>query len=200
MPAHRRRTTFNGLVRHYFLRRAAEPRRSPGECSWPRRSATSRAMRSPSASGRGSRPSPLRSAHAFRSPRCRPARRCCRRWSPRCTGPTPQRRLDAGADSSRDRSRRPPGWSTSIGTSRNRRPNGTSSSTPRRPRRPASPVPTSRGGADGGKRRPLPACFTTTHAREDVPIVLRLPRALRGSLDAHPRRFASGEPRSRSVS
>ena len=41
------------------------------------------------------------------------------------------------------------------------------------------------------------ACFTIPPAREDVPIVLRLPRAQRGSLDAvraHPDRTGAPSP------
>ncbi len=76
---------FNGLVRHYFLRREPnvadiQVKLAPKD----ERSAQSHeiAKRLRDAARRRSRP---RSARASRSPRCRPARRCCRRWSPRST-------------------------------------------------------------------------------------------------------------------
>ena len=81
--------TFNGLVRHYFLRRQAnladlqvmlvEQGRAAG--AEPRdREAYPHASRS------GRRAAWVR---AFKSSKCRRVRRCCRHWSPRSTGRTP---------------------------------------------------------------------------------------------------------------
>ena len=80
---------FNGLVRHYFLRRAPQPRRPAGEPRGRKTSASeqshaiARRVRDRAAAGGAAA-----AARRFRSPKCRPGRRCYRRWSPRCTDPT----------------------------------------------------------------------------------------------------------------
>ena len=80
---------FNGLVRHYFLRRAPHLARSAGESAPTRTSGREQSHDDCAAAPRRAcGRSPTRSARAFRSSRCRPARRCCRRWWPRSTAPT----------------------------------------------------------------------------------------------------------------
>ena len=61
--------------------------------SCPKASARRRATTSPSASARASRRSPRNSARASPWPKCRPARRCCRRSSPKSTARPKQSRL-----------------------------------------------------------------------------------------------------------
>ena len=88
---------FNGLVRHYFLRRAPHladlqvnlvPK---GE-----RSAQSHDVAATRARAAAADRQALR-RHACRWPRCRRARPCCRRWSPKSTGPMPARRTAVAA-------------------------------------------------------------------------------------------------------
>ncbi len=76
---------FNGLVRHYFLRRG--PNVADIQVNLvgkDERSAQSHAIAKPDPRRR-SRRSPRSSARGSRSRRCRPDRRCSRRWSPRST-------------------------------------------------------------------------------------------------------------------
>ena len=78
---------FNGLVRHYFMRRGANVADLQINLV-PRASARRRATTSPNASGRAWRKSRRNTARASRWRKCRPARRCCRRSWPRFTAPT----------------------------------------------------------------------------------------------------------------
>ena len=75
---------FNGLVRHYFMRRGANVADIQVNLL-PRANARRTATTLPSACARASPPSPPDSARGWPWPRCRPARRCCRRSSPKFT-------------------------------------------------------------------------------------------------------------------
>ena len=89
---------FNGLVRHYFLRRGVQRGRHPGE---PARQARSRPAK-PRDRQEGAGPAdPHRQAprtRASRWPRCRPARPSCRRWWPRSTARPPKDRNQVAKD------------------------------------------------------------------------------------------------------
>ena len=66
-------------------------RRHPGQPRAQSTSAAPKATTSPSASARGSPPSRSAIRRASPSPRCRPARRCCKPSSPKSTAPTKNR-------------------------------------------------------------------------------------------------------------
>ncbi len=83
---------FNGLVRHYFMRRGAHIADLQVNLV-PRASARRRATTSPNASARASPPSPPNTARASPWPKSRPARRCCRRSWPKSTGRPSESRL-----------------------------------------------------------------------------------------------------------
>ena len=128
---------FNGLVRHYFLRRGATPRRPAGEPRVERTSAASRATRSPSAVRASLAPIAARTARDDQGGRsaagsARPAD--AGRRDLRSRRATPDRTGRAGRRAS---SSARPAWSTSTGTSRHRSKRSTSSSTRRKPRPPA---------------------------------------------------------------
>ena len=92
---------FNGLVRHYFLRRAPHQADLQVNLLAEGRAAASRATPSPSGCARRSRRSPRRPARGSRWPRSRRDRRCCRRWWPRSTAPIPQRQLEVARTGAR---------------------------------------------------------------------------------------------------
>ncbi len=79
---------FNGLVRHYYLRRGPNvadiqvnllPKRRARPAEPRDRQAGARSVLSPS---------PSATARASKWPKCRPALRCSKRWWRKCTGPT----------------------------------------------------------------------------------------------------------------
>ena len=174
---------FNGLVRHYFLRR--QPHLADLQVNLTRQGRRAeqshdiakRVRATPAAASRSS------TAPPSRWPRCRPARRCCRRWWPRSTAPTRRggvelaqtgaRHLRADARRRRRRlvrrGRRSRAW-TSSSTTRRRRPPGC------RPRR-------WRPWCRWRARARSPGLLHDASAREDVPIVLRLPRERLGGLN-----------------
>jgi multidrug efflux pump subunit AcrB len=127
---------FNGLVRHYFMRRGADvadlqvnlvPKheRSAQSHDIARRVRPRRDTTPPS-----------------RWPRCRPVRRCCRRWWRRSTA-RPRRRDSNSPPRCARFSALRQAWSMSIGTSRRSSPRRSSTSTRRRRRCTASPRPRS---------------------------------------------------------
>ena len=128
---------FNGLVRHYFMRRGRERRRHPDESRSERRAQARKATTSPNASVRASRRSPPDTMRASPSPKCRPARRCCKRSSPKSTARTNQTATPSPARCATfSRARR--AWSMSIGISKPTSRRRASSSTRKRPRCTAS--------------------------------------------------------------
>jgi multidrug efflux pump subunit AcrB len=115
MPGSAAPFNFNGLVRHYFMRRGANvadiqvnlvPKHE--------RKAQSHDI----AKRVRPRVAAIAERHGAASPwpRCRPARRCCRRWSPRSTA-RPRRRASL-ADEVKRIFKETRAWSMSIGTSR----------------------------------------------------------------------------------
>ena len=185
---------FNGLVRHYFLRRGAERRGHPGQSRAEERALGCRATRSPSRIRQQLLPIANRSARASRWPRCRRDRRCCRRWSPRSTaliraahGGGARRSSDLRADRGRRRCRL---------VRRGRQPKYASRSTARR--RPSAAVAArSLHGAADGRAGDTPACCTTTRhggrAARDPP--RRAPCAPRDGAATPAARYAAGGAR-----
>ena len=163
----------------------AQPGRPAGDARRQGRRGASRVTRSRSGSARGSTPVAARlgATHPGRRGAAGSAR-CCRRWSPRSTVPTRRAGSSWRARSAR-RSRRRRASSMSTGTWNRAQPKLAARRRRREGRRRRS---LGRGVRVGRAAWPAPACrpgcCTTRSAREDVPIVLRLPRELRGSLDA----------------
>ncbi len=85
---------FNGLVRHYFLRSGPAVADLQVNLLPKHDRDRARAIRSRASCASGWRRSPPAAAPASRSSRCRPGRRCSRRWSPRSTAPTAERRIE----------------------------------------------------------------------------------------------------------
>ena len=115
---------FNGLVRHYFLRR--QPNQADIQVnllSRHDRKAQSHEIARRLAPGvRQDSPRPL--ALASKLPKCRPVHRCCRLWSPKCTGPTTKARLNWQLRSRKSFNRHRASW-TWTGTSKTRKPSTT---------------------------------------------------------------------------
>ena len=89
---------FNGMVRHYYLRRDAAPRRPAGEPGAERGPRSSRATRSCCGCGTDWRQVARRQRRGSRSSRSRPARRCSARSSPKCIRDPGQSYADLRAD------------------------------------------------------------------------------------------------------
>ena len=175
--------TFNGLVRHYFLRR--QPNLADLQVMLVRQGRTARAepRHRQAAFARGSIRSRRGSARGSRWSRCRRVRRCCRRSSRKSTGPMRQRRLEL-ARTVRSTFEHTPGvvdvdwyvespqpkWRLDVDGEKAAAAGLSSADV-------ASVVQMAGAGAPAG-------LLHDPQAREDVPIVLRLPRASRGSLDA----------------
>ena len=123
---------FNGLVRHYFLRRPAESSRHPGQPASRARIARRRATTSRAGFGLNSTRSPLLLARESRSLRFLPDRQCSRLWSRKCTGRTTRAKPNSQQRSKRF-SRRRRAWWTSTGTWKIRKPSTTSRSISIRP-------------------------------------------------------------------
>ena len=173
--------TFNGLVRHYFLRRAPnladlQVMLTPKDDRREQSHAIAKRVRAQLTPWRRG------SARRFRWSKCRRVRRCCRRWSPRSTVPTPRGGSSWHKPSAGRSRRRRASW-TSTGTSNRRVRNGGWTSMTRRSRPPASQPPTCGVVRMAGAGAPA-GLLHDPNAREPVPIVLRLPREQRGSLDA----------------
>ena len=161
----------------------AQPRRSSGESHGERRAerAKPRHCQARARCAAASGDSPW--ARRFKWLKCRLARQCCRRSWLKCTDRTTNAgsrwRERCGAYSTRR-----PVWWTWIGTSRKNSRSGSSrSTTRRRPLRvcPPASVATVVRMAGAGETVGL---LHDEMAREAVPIVLRLDRQSRGSLDA----------------
>ena len=86
--------TFNGLVRHYFLRRGAEPRRSAGDARAERMTAATRAIRSPGGCGHDSIQSPSRLGARIQVVEVPPGPPVLQTLVAEVYGPDPARRLE----------------------------------------------------------------------------------------------------------
>ena len=170
--------TFNGLVRHYFLRR--EPNLAdlqvmltPKDDRREQSHDVAKRLRDAADAGRDR----ARRGDSGRGGAAR-ARRCCRRSSPRSTVPTPARRLRARAHRPRDVFEQTAGvvdvdWY--VESARPKRRLEVDAEKSRRRRSVARPRWRLSCRWPAPARRPV--CCTIEQAREAVPVVLRLPRA-----------------------
>ena len=181
----------------------AEPRRPAGDARRPRTSAASRATTIAKRMRDAARcRSPPRSARAIQVVEVPPGPPVLQTLVAEVYGPDAERRLALARDGPRRRSSRPPAWSTWTGTSNRRSPSGGSTSTREKAarRRAVERRGRDRRGPHGRRRARRRACCTTPPRARTCPIVLRLPRAQRGSLDARPGAPARAGARSPSAS
>ena len=167
---------FNGLVRHYFLRRAPHLGRPAGEPAAQARARRSRATPLPRACADRLAPIAAGTARPSRWPRCRRDRPCCRRWSPSLRARRRATPIDARRAGRRRSSSARRAWSTSTGTSRHRsRKRRARGGRARRPRRGHRAGDDRRARAHGGAGRSAACCTTDARART-CRSSLRLPR------------------------